>query len=165
MDRKVSKEEKVIALLSYLKRYTDRKHPTSIPMISEYCKKTYNDEFFFGDKNTRKNMIKEITRTVNSSPSGYILPEKDWKIVYDDFIRDFGDDSDKEEHSPHHICNIYYNQEFSDDEINKIIHSIWDNPNLTEEDKKQITNKIERHMCSVNLNRWPETPAQRTKRR
>ena len=51
--RKITKEEKIIKLLSYLKKYTDKDNPASIPMIERYFSTNYC-KYFFGDKNTRK---------------------------------------------------------------------------------------------------------------
>lgn len=164
MEWKATKEEKVINLLIYLKQNTDEKHPASIPMITAY----FDEHFwknYFGDKNTRKTMIKEITRVLNSDSQGNLLPQDQWRIVYDDFVRDYGDNRTLEEHASHHICNIYYRQEFTDDEIRIILDSIYHDETLDQKEQIALRSKFEKHACSKDHGKWPMTPKERTRQR
>ena len=42
----ISKEEKMIRLLQYLKRYTDKNNPTSLPLIDYYFEEKYKIKNF-----------------------------------------------------------------------------------------------------------------------
>ena len=118
--RIIRKEEKIVRLLDYLKRYTDKHNPASIPQIERYFA-SMGYPHFFGNKNTRKDMIKELVRALNTDINGNLLPYEKWRVVYDDF--------EKENKlgitlQSHHIVNIYYNQEFSVFDVNILLDSL-----------------------------------------
>lgn len=156
--RKITKEEKVLRLLEYLRKYTDKYNPASLPQIERYfASKGYPN--FFGNKNTRKNIIREVVRVMNSDINGNILPRNDWRICYNDFVKinEPGEQVPKE----HHIVDIYYEAEFSDDEIRKIISSVKKNNELSDEVRNILLEKIDRYLKNENYNKPPMTPAQR----
>ena len=84
----ISKEEKMIRLLQYLKRYTDKNNPASLPLIDYYFEEKYKIKNFLGHKTTRRNLIKNLVTILNSDANGNLFPEEEWKLVYDDFVRD-----------------------------------------------------------------------------
>lgn len=160
-NRKVTKEEKVIRLLQYLKEYTDENHPASIPMIERYFSEHYWPGYF-GDKNTRKNMIKEIVRVINSNEDGNLLPREEWRVVYDDFVRDNVTEPGVQ-HAEHHICNIYYCHPFKKDEVRTIINSITANQKLTEEERDALIARVKKVFTSREFFDRPLSPNQRTR--
>lgn len=154
---KPSKEMKVIQLLQFLKHYTDRHHPASLAMISEYFGRPerlpsgYLPSYdYFGDKNTRNKLIKNVAYAVNSDSRGTLLPENEWKIIYRDFVRDYGEKNEKSNlpKKEHHICDIYYNHSFSYEEIRMILESISSNDKLPDKTKEKLSQKIKAEFTS-----------------
>ena len=159
--RNVSKEEKMIRLLQYLKEYTDENHPASIPMITRYFDEHYF-KGYFGDKNTRKNMIKEMVRVLNTAQDGNLLPPEEWIVVYDDFVRD--NVTEKEvAHAEHHICNIYYRHPFQKEEVRSILSSIRANQMLSQEQREALLEKVSWVFTSREFFDMPKTPDQKTR--
>lgn len=156
----ISKEEKMIRLLQYLKRYTDKNNPTSLPLINYYFEEKYKIKNFLGHKTTRRNLIKNLVTTLNSDENGNLLPEEEWKLVYDDFRRDAEAPDGNEEH---HICNLYYVQEFSDCDIDDIKSSIRTNDKLDEEKRKQLIAKIEKYLQNENYHKRGMNPIEKKK--
>lgn len=153
--QKKSKEKKIIELLRYLKYNSDPNHPVSLPMISEHFGRPdrlpsgYLPPYdYFGDKNTRNSLIKNLTYAINSDKNGNLLPESEWKIVYNDFKRDYGSDSTSESKRAHHICDIYYNHDFSYDEIDIIIKSLKKNEELSDDERSKMIDKITHTLTS-----------------
>lgn len=156
----ISKEEKVIRLLQYLKRYTDKNNPTSLPLIDYYFEEKYKIKNFLGHKTTRRNLIKSLVTILNSDEKGNLLPEEEWTLVYDDFRRDI---EAPDENAEHHICNLYYVQEFSDYEIDDIKSSIRANESLDDERKKQLITKIEKYLQNENYHKRGMSPIEKKK--
>ena len=156
--RKISKEEKIVRLLDYLKKYTDEKNPASIPQIERYFRaEGYTN--FFGTKNTRQKMIKEMTRAINTDVNGNLLPREEWRVVYNDFIKE--NTPGNEAPKAHHIVNIYYKKEFQDREVLKIIESIRNNAQLPEEQKDILICKVKKYLTNNNYLKHPRSPAER----
>ena len=159
--RIVTKEEKLIRLLQYLKEFTDENHPASIPMIERYFSEHYFPGFF-GDKNTRKNMIKEMVRVLNTAEDGNLLPREEWVVVYDDFVRD--NVTEKEEtHAEHHICNIYYRHPFRKEEVRALLSSIRANQRLSQEERDGLLEKVSKVFTSREFFDLPKTPDRKTR--
>ena len=81
--RKLSKAprfERMFKIMEYLKRNTDRDHPTT-------QQKMRNDSIseYIGHKETFNRLIKDMAFSMNSS-GDEILPVKDWKIVSVGFL-------------------------------------------------------------------------------
>lgn len=161
VDMKRTKEEKVIRLLQYLKQYTDRYNPTSISRIVKYFDEQY-EENYFGDRHTRQKMIQEIVRVINSDADGNILPKEEWRVIYDDFdtIHGKGVELDKR----HQIVNLYYNQEFNNDDIRMLIRSVEKNDELNSEDKDSLLQKINQCLKNEYYGQRGMAPAMRTTR-
>lgn len=156
----ISKEEKIIRLLQYLKRYTDKSNPTSLPLIDYYFEEKYKTKNFLGHKTTRRNLIKNLVIALNSDEKGNLLPEGEWKLVYDDFLRDT---EKTDENTEHHICNLYYVQEFSDFDIDDIKNSIRANEKLDDERQKALVRKIEKYLPNENYHKKGMSPVEKKK--
>ena len=143
-----SDTEKALRLLEYLKRFTDKRNPTSMALIDYYFKeKGYPD--FFGTANSKRRnkreLIKKLSAILNTDIDGNPLPKEEWIIVYDGY----GEENKKEREF---ICNIYYNQPFSSWDVDDIIKSIEQNQNLGDDRKKELTNKVKRYVSNKNYN-------------
>lgn len=146
--RKLSKAprfERMFKIMEYLKRNTDRDHPTT-------QQKMRNDSIseYIGHKETFNRLIKDMAFSMNSS-GDEILPVKDWKIVFDDFKNEYdldnynpNDDIDEDDSNlSMHIRNLYYNRTFSYDEIDRIIEGILSSKTLDTKSAKDLIEKIE----------------------
>lgn len=157
--RKVKKEEKIVRLLEYLKKHTDENNPASIPQIERYFA-SMGYPNFLGNKNTRKDMIKELVRAINTDIDGNLLPFEKWRVVYDDFKKENIQGISLE---AHHIVNIYYRQDFDSYEIDLLLRSINKNTELSDEEKEMLVNKVQANLKNMNYGKPPMTPAERTK--
>ena len=146
--RKLSKAprfERMFKIMEYLKRNTDRDHPTT-------QQKMRNDSIseYIGHKETFNRLIKDMAFSMNSS-GDEILPVKDWKIVFDDFKNEYdldnynpNDDIDEDDSNlSMHIRNLYYNRTFSYDEIDRIIEGILSSKTLDTKSAKDLIEKVE----------------------
>jgi len=155
---KSARFERMFKVLEYLKRNTDREHPTTQakmrkdPEVSE----------FIGDKETFNRLIKDMARTMNSDEFGY-KREEDWKIYFHDFQKYYGDDaedydeeanfgSDKEYEEfadqTMRIDGLYYNRTFSYDEINSIIEGILATKTLHTKAAADLIKKVEENLTT-----------------
>ena len=142
----VTEPEKALRLLQYLKRYTDKDNPTSMPLIDYYfAEKGFPD--YFGTKNskrrTKRDLIKKLANILNTDIYGNPLPPEDRVIVYDGY-------GDEQTNKREFICNLYYNQPFSKYEIDDIINSIKGNSSLDNERKAMLIKKIEAFISNKN---------------
>lgn len=143
-----SDTEKALRLLYYLKRFTDKNNPTSMPLIDYYFKEKGCPDFFGTPNSKRRNkrkLIKKLAAILNTDIDGNLLPKEEWVIVYDGY----GDETNKEREF---ICNLYYNQPFASWDVDDIIKSIEQNPMLKDERKKELTAKIRRYVSNKNYN-------------
>lgn len=138
--------EKALRLLFYLKRFTDQNNPTSMPLIDYYFKEKGCPDFF-GTPNSKRRkkreLIKKLANILNTDMQGNRLPKEEWVIMYDGY----GEENDKERNF---ICNLYYNQPFSSWDISDIVNSIKQNPDLNDERKRELTEKVERYVSNKN---------------
>ena len=138
--------EKALRLLAYLKKYTDKSNPTSMPLIDYYFKeKGYPD--FFGTANSKRRskreLIKKLVGILNTDIHGNPLPKDEWVIMYDGL-----DEENKKDRN--FICNLYYNQPFTARDVDDIVNSIEKNDRLNAERKKELTDKVYRHAANKN---------------
>lgn len=146
MDRKISKEEKVIALLDYLVHNTDSQHKASLEDMNAYFNNRYG-KGFFGDKHTRKSLILAVAKAFNYNKWGYVREKEEFKIVYDDYIRDHITEHEIK-HPVHQIQNLYFQHVFSTEEIRKIIHSIENNETISEDKRVELIEKVKENLFS-----------------
>lgn len=154
MDRKISKEEKVIALLDYLVHNTDSQHKVSLKDMNAYFNRRYG-KGFFGDKHTRKSLILAVAKAFNYNKWGYGRKKEEFRIVYDDYIRDHITEPDIK-HPVHQIQNLYFQHIFTPEEIRKIIFAIEHNQNISEQQKTDLINKVKENLYSCHLDDMTE---------
>lgn len=143
-----SDTEKALRLLDYLKRFTDKNNPTSMPLIDYYFKEKGCPDFFGTPNSKRRNkreLIKKLAAILNTDIEGNLLPKEEWVIVYDGY----GEENTKDREF---ICNLYYNQPFSKWDVDDMLKSIEQNPKLEDERKKELTAKIRRYVSNENYN-------------
>lgn len=155
---KAARFERMFRILDYLKRNTDREHPTT----QAEMRKSPEVAEFIGDKETFNRLIKDMARTVNSDEFGY-KQEKDWKIYFHDFKKyygndaedqdeeaDFGSDQEYEDYADQtmHINGLYYNRTFSYHEINSIIEGILSTKTLHTKASTELIEKVEENLTT-----------------
>lgn len=155
---KSARFERMFRVLDYLKRNTDREHPTTQAKM----RKDQEVSEFIGDKETFNRLIKDMARTMNSDEFGY-KREEDWKIYFHDFKKYYGDDvedydgeanfgSDEEYEEfadqTMRIDGLYYNRTFSYDEINSIIEGILSAKTLHTKAAADLIKKVEENLTT-----------------
>jgi hypothetical protein len=141
-----SDTEKALRLLEYLKKYTDKNNPTSMPLIDYYFKEKGCPNFFGTPNSKRRNkreLIKKLANILNSDLYGNPLPKEEWVIAYDGY----GEENTKDREF---ICNLYYNQPFSKWDVDDILKSIENNAGLDDDRKKELTAKVQRYVSNKN---------------
>ena len=142
----VSKEERIVRLLQYLKKYTDKDNPTSTALMDYYFEQKGMPDFFGPKASRRKSrraMIKELVRVLNSDLYGNPLPKEEWRLTYDGL-------EENGEETGGYIQNLYYVQPFSKNDVNTIKDCIRQNPALDDAQKKMLTEKITSHFSNEN---------------
>ena len=141
-----SEIEKALRLLEYLKKFTDKSNPTSMPLIDYYFKEKRCPDFFGTPNSKRRNkreLIKKLTAILNTDIHGNLLPKEEWIIMYDGY----GEENDKDREF---ICNLYYNQPFTSWDVDDILKSIEQNQKLGDERKKDLTAKVKQYVSNKN---------------
>lgn len=141
-----SDTEKALRLLDYLKRFTDKNNPTSMPLIDYYFKEKGCPDFFGTPNSKRRNkreLIKKLAAILNTDIDGNLLPKEEWVIVYDGY----GEENRKDREF---ICNLYYNQPFEKWDIDDILKSIDNNARLDADRKKELIAKVKRYISNKN---------------
>ena len=147
-----SQQKKVVALLKYLKENTDSEHkvnPEDIRAAFEYSKVK------IGNPTTLHDLIVHLANALNCDEDEHPINQDDWKIVFDDYlIKEHEKDSLQ-------IKNLYYNHEFSYEDIDAIVEAIRFSPTLEVERAERLVDTLEtkhtskyykqspRHICKV----------------
>ncbi len=139
-------------ITEYLKKNTDKNHPTTQAQM----RKDKSIVEFLGAKETSNSYINQIALTLNSDENGDLKKEKYWKVNFDAFTEVHAQtDGKKKKKCPYvnedklPIRNLYYNQEFSEDDIDKIIESIQLSDVLSEKMQKKLIKKIKEELATV----------------
>lgn len=147
--------EKTIRFLVYLKKHTDREHPLkSIRDVREAFRK---DGLHFGSDNTIRTFYKNIADAYNLDEEQHPLPQSQWRIMYDGYVKLYGDadealdgeddfeekGADKEE-----FRNLYYVPELSYEEIDALVEAVQLSPTLNQEETEKIISILEENFTS-----------------
>ena len=142
--------ESCFKITEYLKKNTDKEHPTTQAAM----RKDENVSAFLGAKETSNSYINQIALALNSNENGELLKEKDWRVVFDAFSYVHGSKKSKTpveytsiDKLP--IRNLYYNQPFSYDELDKIIEAITLSQTFDEKTGKKLVKKIKEELGTV----------------
>lgn len=158
------KFERTYKLLEYLKKNTDSEHPTTRAGIF----KDDTMKEYVHDKGTFNRTIKEMARTLNADEDAGYKPESEWKIVFDDFKKRYGDEIDEteldtedldvdfDEDKNMRMEGLYYQRTFSYDEINDLIDGIWANRTLDSKSAEKLSQKVEEHLTTKFYKRGPK---------
>lgn len=150
-------------ILQYLQKYTDEKHPIKQKEMranAEVAK-------YMGRQDTYNDLIFSIAEALNCDMGERLLPEEEWRIVFDLYREKNGDrdgedleNDDKEEdayvvgsngerrHKARPIKNLYYQHIFSYEEIDALIEGVWFSKTLSNDKRTAIVKKIIKHLTS-----------------
>ena len=150
--KKPTAYERAYRILEYLKENTDDQHTVCPKQVRENFKAMGMEEYI-GTKNTFHDLIVNLANAMNSNVNEEMKPEDKWRIVFNDFIKEYGYDSldesaDDEKIPIMQIVDLYYNQEFTYDEINCLIEGIRFSRTLDTKTADQLVAKIENCLTS-----------------
>ena len=148
MSERYSKIERAYRILEYLRRNSDKEHTITQASL----RKNPDISPYLGDKETYNDTIVKLADALNSDEYA-VKPEQDWRIVFDDFKKHYGeddfDDEDDFSDSPTmRIRGLYYNHTFSYEEINSLIEAILFSKTVDTDTAKRIIEKIEKHLTT-----------------
>lgn len=151
--RKPSAPERTIRLIEYLRKNTDKDHTVKLGNI----KNAFRDMGLkLGNDSTINSLVKDIANTYNSDIAEHTLPQSEWRIVFDDYIKNYCDTSaddenesdDKSDKVATHIKNLYFIPEFSYEELDALIEAVLFSKTLTTEEAKRIITTLEEQFAS-----------------
>ncbi len=147
---RISKIERAYKLLQYLKKNSDKDHT----IMQKDLRENFEIEKYVGDKETYNDTITKLAMAMNFDEYG-IKPEKDWRIVFNDFTKNYGSKAlEKEESdveilkSKMRIRGLYYNPIFTYEEINYIIEAILSSKTIDSATTDILIKKIEENLTS-----------------
>lgn len=147
---RISKIERAYKLLKYLKKNSDKDHT----IMQKDLRENFEIEKYVGDKETYNDTITKLAMTMNFDEYG-IKSEKDWRIVFNDFTKNYGSKAlEKEESdvetlkSKMRIRGLYYNPIFTYEEINYIIEAILSSKTIDSATADILIKKIEENLTS-----------------
>ncbi|MDD6066898.1 MAG: WYL domain-containing protein [Firmicutes bacterium] len=151
-EQPMSPERRMFLLLEYLKRNTDEKHPTSLKKIRNYFESiTSLKQAKLHAKNSCSAMVKRVADATNDDK----YEEKDWRVIYEDYKKlyglDFSEEADEEEEGEERLVQvrkIYYNPEFSYEELDTMIEAIQFSGTLATKEANRLIRKIKDKLAS-----------------
>lgn len=160
--QKPTRFERMYKVWDYLRKNTDRRHPTSIAKM----RKDENINAYIGDKETINRLLKDMANIMNLEDGGSdYKPEAEWRLYFDDFKKFYGDkeryerdDSDEDDSyiaNVMRIKNLYYNRTFSEKEVDSIIEGIMATRTLDSKSAQELVRKVEDNMTTVFYKRTP----------
>ncbi|MCM1048538.1 MAG: WYL domain-containing protein [Clostridiales bacterium] len=154
--RKLNATEKTILLLEYLKKSTDENHKVkSIGKIREY----FNDKKInIGNNKTVNTLIKKVANAYNTNLDESLIPESEWRIVFDDYSKKYGEqpieefegESEEEEYDTDEmkIKNLYYAHEFSHEDIDALVEAVLFSRTIAAKDADRIIKTLTERFAS-----------------
>ena len=120
---KINQTRRTIMFLEYLKKNTDPDHKINLKDVREYFEgKNIN----LGSRNTVHTFLVNLADAMNLDENYFQLPDDDWRIVFDDYKAVYGEAGDTEEFEKDYlqVSNLYYNPEFSHEDISSMVEAI-----------------------------------------
>lgn len=149
--------EKTIRFLEYLRKHTDKDHPLrSIKDAKEAFRK---DRLHLGSDNTIREFYRSIADAYNLDIEQHPLPQSEWRIMYDGYVKLYGDTEDEKdlfgEENPdvmyegrEQFRNLYYIPEFSYEEIDALVEAVQLSPTLNQEETSKLISNLEEAFTS-----------------
>lgn len=149
--------EKTIRFLEYLKRHTDREHP--LKSAKDAREAFRNENLNLGSDNTIRDIFAQFADAYNLDADLHPLPQSEWRIMYDGYVKKYGDADDAEifcgEGDFGDECgdkvefrNLYYVPAFSYEEIDALIEAVQLSPTLNKNETEKIISTLEEQFAS-----------------
>lgn len=135
--------QRIIWLLQYLRKYSAPGHPVKLREIDRYFQ-THGIELAIVDKKTRHKLIEDLATALNSDGQDHPLPWEQMRIYYDEL----SPEAEERESGYSTITNLYYRQEFTDEEIDQLEEGILFLPSLDAAQKAKLMGKIEEYFAT-----------------
>lgn len=144
--RNLNKQERVIKFLDYLKKNTDIDHTIK----PEDIRKAFTVQGLnIGNSKTLHDFIIELADAFNLDKDETILPKADWRIVFDDYVEAYSDNDDsKSEKDYLQIKNLYYNPEFSHEDIDAMVEAIRFSRTMEPDRAERLIDILENNFAS-----------------
>ena len=144
--------EVAIRTLECLRRETDERHRIKQNELREMLSEYYSSKA----KARSNDYINALARALNFDEDGELLPEEEWRIVFDAFRETYGASEDCEEDDDCEpgdtqrmpIRNLYYQPIFFYEEIDALIEGVLFSKTLDEATAKRLAEKIRRNLTS-----------------
>lgn len=173
-------------ILEYLRRNTDAEHPVaSWSAMKEDCERFDSDSgmlrYIDCAKDTFKDTILNIANTLNCDAGEHPLSGEQWKVVYEEYSKRYGDANGEIGNSPDRledeevseeqegnspkpkrkvsppVKNLYYQHTFSYQEINSLIEGVLFSRTLDTREAKLLVKKIEQNLTTKFYPRGPKS--------
>ena len=155
----MSAEKKVWLTLEYLRKNTDADHRIMQKEIAEYFEEQYPDENAkLKSPNSLRTFIERLAYATNLNEMEEAKPQSEWRVVHDSFevlYKDYEYDEWEDESDDTVVSdvdarveNIYYNSEFSYDEIDTLIEALHFSPAIDSIEADRLIKKIEQFLTS-----------------
>lgn len=135
--------QRIIWLLQYLRKYSAPGYPVKLRDIDRYFR-SRDMELAMVDKKTRHKLIEDLAAALNSDEQDHPLPWEQMRIYYDELSPDAGE----RESGYATITNLYYRQEFTDEEIDQLEEGILFLNSLESARKARLMSKIEQYFAT-----------------
>lgn len=148
----VKQFERCYKILEYLRKHTDENHKVSQAELRR-CEELKE---CLGTSETFNEYINLLASTINSDETGKVLEENEWKIVFDAFKMSYGKGSEyiNEDEIPEDnngylkIKNLYYQHEFSYDDLERMIESLYFSKTVSKKEADEISEKIVKYLAN-----------------
>lgn len=134
--RKLNQQERVIEFIKFLRQSTDESHKIK----PEDIKKAFKAKGMnIGSPNTLHAFVISLANAMNLDENERLLPKEEWRVVFDDYAQDKED---------WHIKNLYFNPEFSHDDIDAMVEAIRFSRTMEPERAERLINTLENNFAS-----------------
>lgn len=158
---KITKLERAYKILEYLRKNSDSEHTVTQASL----RRVPEMEKYLGDKETYNDTIVNMAKAMNSDEYGTTKPEEQWKIIFKDFKKKYGDsglddaeaeDNEDKKKTTMRIRGLYYNHTFSYEEINSLIEGVLFSRTLDSKTANEIIEKIENNLTTKFYKKGPK---------
>ncbi len=134
--------ERCFRLLEYLRKHTDRDHPTIQARLRES-----ELEPLLGTNETFNKTVTQLAEALNCGEHG-VKPEDEWVLVYNAFRDYYGENEDDADEMSSSVKGIYFNHIFTNDEVTAIINALRMSKAVDRERAENIIKKLKKRLTS-----------------
>ena len=132
-------------ILRYLKRYTDKDHPTTQTVMRA------DIDNFMGSRGSFIKMIKSMAKILNFDEDEILRKEVDRRLLFSGFEKMYNEYGEFEEGESFSLKDIYYNHPFSQDEVRKIVTAIKTSTIILPDEQDKLIEKVKSELASEHF--------------